>query len=61
MAKRIENYEFDDASVKYASLTDEEAKVQVQQVKDHIKKIRGTANLSNNPQLIFELRELHLL
>lgn len=59
MAKETENYEFDDTSVKYASLTDEEAKTQVQRVKDRIKEIRGAANLSDNPQMIFELRELH--
>jgi len=58
MNKVINVDELDERAVAYSKLTDEEAKAQVQQVKDRIKEIQSTAELSNNPQLVWELREL---
>jgi len=51
-------YNFDEAAVKYSKLTDEEAKAQVQKVKDRIKEIRSDAEVSKDPRKMWELREL---
>lgn len=51
-------YNFDDAALKYASMTEEEAKQHVAELKRKVKEIEGDANLSSNPSKIHELREL---
>ena len=50
--------ELDPKAVAYAELSDEEAALKVKDLKARIKEIQHTADLSKNPQLIYEAREL---
>lgn len=60
MAKKVkEEYVFDEASVKYAELSDEKALEQVQKVKDRIAELKTSAEISEDPRKVFELRELY--
>ena len=50
MAKKVkEEYVFDEASVKYAELSDEKALEQVQKVKDRIAELKTSAEISEDP------------
>jgi len=57
MAKLIQT-KLNEASVAYSLLTDEEAKDRVAQVKQSIRDILHSAEVSKDPRKIMELREL---
>lgn len=60
MRQRIieSEYKFDDTAVEFSKLTDEEAAERMQKVKDRIKEIKGLESISQDPKLIWEMREL---
>ena len=58
MAIELEKIKLNEASVAYSKLTDAEAKERVQQVKNSIKEILHSAEISKDPRKMFELREL---
>lgn len=59
MAIELEKIKLNEASVAYSKLTDAEAKERIQQLKNSIKKILHSAEISKDPRKMFELRELH--
>ena len=54
----MQKQELDERSVAYAALSDKEATAKRKDLKDRIKEIQHMSDLSQNPQKVYEAREL---